>query len=98
MTRAGAHHEKGSGSSQSPHLTTLSQLPCAPTMTDKSQQRKNGGRVFLKWNVAIDDLNITKKAMSATPAYPLFDSVATLITTIRVSSFLFRDEMCEAYT
>ena len=66
-------------------------------MTDKSQRWEDEGGVVLKLNKAIDDLNITKETMSTTPAYPLFDSVAALLATIRVSSFLFCDEMCETH-
>ena len=67
-------------------------------MTDKSQRRKGGGRAIPALNTAIDALNIAKEATSTTPVNPVFGSVAVLLTMIRVGSFLFHDEMCEAYT
>ena len=66
-------------------------------MADKSQRRKGGGKVIPALNMAIDGLNIAKEATSTTPVNPVFGSVAVLLTMIRVSSFLFRDEMCEAH-
>ena len=47
--------------------------------------------------MAIDVLNIAKEATSTTPVNPVFGSVAALLTMIRVSSFLFPDERCEAH-
>ena len=67
-------------------------------MTDKSQRRKGGSKVIPALNMAIDGLNIAKEATNATPAYPVFGSVAALLTMIRVGSLLFREDMCEAYT
>ena len=67
-------------------------------MTDKSQRWVDEGRVVPEFNMAINDLNIAKEAMRMTLAYPVFDSVAALLATIRVNSFLFRDMMCEAHT
>ena len=66
-------------------------------MVDKSQRRKGGGRLIPTLNMAIDALNIAKEASSTTPVNPVFGSVAALLAMIRVSSFLFRDEMCEAH-
>ena len=66
-------------------------------MADKSQRRKGGGRVIPTLSTAIDALNIAKEATNTTPVNPVFGSVAVLLTMIRVSSFLFRDEMREAH-
>ena len=67
-------------------------------MTDKSQRRKGGGGAIPALNTAIDALNIAKEATSTTPINPVFGSVAALLTMIRVSSFLFRDEIHQAHT
>ena len=67
-------------------------------MADKSQRQKGGGKVIPALNMAINGLNIAKEATSTTPVNPVFGSVATLLTMIRVGSFLFRDEMYQAHT
>ena len=67
-------------------------------MTDKSQRQKGGGKVIPALNIAINGLNIMKEATSTTPVNPVFGSVAILLTMIRVSSVLFRDEMHQAHT
>jgi hypothetical protein len=67
-------------------------------MTDNSQRPKGRGKVVSALNMAIDGLNIAKEATSTTPVNPVFGSVAVLLTMIRVSSFLFRDEMFQAHT
>ena len=96
---ADAHLDKGSdSSSQPPHLTALPYPPCDPTMADKSQRRRGGGRVVPTLNMVIDSLNIAKEVTNNTPVNPVFCPVATLLTMIRVSSLLFRDEMCGAHT
>ena len=84
--------------SLSPHLTAFSSLPCDSTMTDNSQQPKGRDGAISALNVAIDGLNIAKEASSSTPAGPVFGPVAMLLTMIRVSSFLFHDEMLQAHT
>ena len=94
----GAHIYWGWGSSsQSPRLTASPLLPCVPTMTDNSQRRKGKGKVIPALNTAIDVLNLAKDATSTTPVNPVFGSVATLLTMIRVSSLLFRDETFQAH-
>ena len=67
-------------------------------MTGNSQRRKGRGKVIPALNTAIDALNLAKEATSTTPVNPVFGSVATLLTMIRVSSLPFRDEMFQAYT
>ena len=64
-------------------------------MTDKSQRQNGRGRVLPALNIAIDGLNIAKEATSTTPVNPVFGSVAILLTMIRVSSLVFRDEMLQ---
>ena len=61
-------------------------------MTDNYQQRKGRGKVIPALNTAIDVLNLAKDAASTTPVNPVFGSVATLLTMIRVSSLPFCDE------
>ena len=67
-------------------------------MADNSQRRKGRGKVIPTLNTAIDVLNLAKDATSTTPINPVFGSVATLLTMIRVSSLLFREEMFQAHT
>ena len=67
-------------------------------MTDKLQRQKGGGRVIPALNMAIAGLNIAKEATSTTPVNPIFGSVATLLTMIRVSSLPVRDEMAHVHT
>ena len=43
--------------------------------------------------MVIDGLDFAKETTSTTPVNPVFGSVAILLTTIRVSCLLFRDEM-----
>ena len=72
--------------------------PNVLTSKDDSQGGKHGVWGIPALNLAIDGLNMVKEATSTTPVTPVFGSVAVLLTTIRVSFFLFCDEMCEAYT
>ena len=67
-------------------------------MPDNSQLPKSRGRGIAALNMAIDALNLAKEASNSTPANPVFGPVALLITMIRVSSFLFRDEMLQTHT
>ena len=67
-------------------------------MADNSQRRKGYDKVIPALNMAIDTLNIAKDATSATPVNPVFGSVATLLTMIRVSFLPFRGEMSQAHT
>ena len=67
-------------------------------MADKSQRWKDGGKAIPALNIVINALNVAKEATNATPINPVFGSVAVLLSMIRVSSFLFRGEMCEAHT
>ena len=66
-------------------------------MTDNSQQPKSRGRILSALNMAINGLNLAKEATSTTPVNPVFGSVAILLTMIRVSSFLSRNEMSQAH-
>ena len=67
-------------------------------MADERQQQRGEGRLIPALNMAIDGLNIAKEATSTTPVNPIFGSVAILLTMIRVSSFLFHDEMYQVHT
>ena len=67
-------------------------------MTDNSQRPKGRSRVLSALNMAIDGLNIAKEATSTTPVNPVFDSVALLLTMIRVSTLPFREEILQAHT
>ena len=67
-------------------------------MTDKSQRQKGEGKVIPALNMAINGLNIAKEATNTTPVNPVFGSVATLLTMIRVSSVLFHNEIYQAHT
>ena len=67
-------------------------------MTDNSQRSKDQGRGLSALNMAIDTPNLAKEATSSTPANPVFGPAAFLVTMIRVSSFLFDDEMLQAHT
>ena len=74
-------------------LIASSCSPYISTMADKSQRQKGRGRVIPALNMAIDGLNIAKEATSTTPVNPVFGAVAILLTMIRVSPLLFRDEI-----
>ena len=67
-------------------------------MTGISQRRKGNGKVIPALNTAIDFLNLAKDATSTTPGGPVIGAVATLLTMIRVSSLLFRNETFQAHT
>ena len=67
-------------------------------MTDNSQQPRERNGVLSSLNMAIEGLNLAKELASATPAKAVFGSVAILLTMIRVSFPLFRDEMFQAHT
>ena len=67
-------------------------------MIDNCQQRDGQGGVVPALNTAIGDLNLAMEITSATPANPIFDSVAALLTMVRVSSLLFRDDIYQVYT
>ena len=85
----GAHLYKVSGSvSQPPRLTAFSSLPCASTMTDKSQHPRGREGVLSTLNLAIDGLNLAKEVSSVTPAKVAFGTVAIFLTMIRVSPLL----------
>ena len=67
-------------------------------MADNSQRSKGRDRGLSALNMAIDALNLTKEATSSTPANPVFGPLAFLVTMIRVSPFLFSNEMLQAHT
>ena len=67
-------------------------------MTDKPKRSKGQDKVISALNMAIGGLNIAKESTSTTPVNPVFGSVATLLTTIRVYSFLLCDETFQAHT
>ena len=80
------------------HNFPLTHLPCMLTMAPQSQQPKKRDGVLLSLDIAINMVNIGKEVASMTPAPAVFGSVTILLTTIRVSSLLFRDEMLRAHT
>ena len=57
-------------------------------------QRQEDRRAISALNMAISFLNIVKRDA---PANPVFGPVALLLTTIRVRSLPFRDEMFRAH-
>ena len=67
-------------------------------MTDNSQRPEGRDKAVSTLNMAIGVLNTAKEATSTTPVNPVFGSVATLLTTIRVYSFLLCDETFQAHT
>ena len=67
-------------------------------MTDDSQRQKGRSWVIPALNTAIDGLSVAKEATSTTPANPVFDSVAALLITIRVSYLPFHSRIFEAHT
>ena len=100
-SRAGAHLYQGPHSSPQPTpLTALSYSPqCVSTMVDDSRRRNGQGGVIPTLNTAIDDLNLASLMITSTiPVSPVFGSVVTLLTMVRVSSSLFHDEMYHVYT
>ena len=68
------------------------------TMMDKPQQPKGRDRVLSTLTMAIDSLDLAKKAASVTPAEAIFGSVAMLLIMIRVSFLLFCDETSKIHT
>ena len=62
------------------------------------QQPMEWEEILSALNVAIEGLNISKEAASTTPLNPIFDSVATLLATIRVGSLLFCEEIFQVHT
>ena len=98
-SEVGVHAYLGSKAfSQPPHLATFSSPPRDSTMTDNSLPPKGRDGAISALNIAIDGLNVAKEALSSTLAGPVFGPVASLLTMIRVSSFLFRDETLQAHT
>ena len=67
-------------------------------MPDKPQPPKGQGGVLSSLNMAIDGLNLAKEVASVTPAKAVFGSVSILLTMIRVSFLLFRDEKLQTHT
>ena len=65
-------------------------------MAENSQRPEGRGLLALK--AAINVLSVVKEATNNTPANPVVGSVAVLLTMIRVSSFLFSDEMAQVHT
>ena len=66
-------------------------------MADDFRRRNGQSGVILALNTAIDNLNLTNEVTSTTPVNAIFGSVATLLTMVRVSSLLFRDETSQVY-
>lgn len=67
-------------------------------MADKPKSHERGDVILSSLNMAIDGLNLAKEFSSITPATPVFGTVAVLLTMIRVTFHLLRDEMFHAHT
>ena len=67
-------------------------------MADKLKRPKKRGSVLSSLNMAIDGLNLANEFSSITPAKPVFGSVAALLTMIRVTFFIFCDELFWVHT
>ena len=67
-------------------------------MADNLKRQKGRSKVVPALNAAIDALNLAKDATSTTPVNPVFGSVATLLTMIRVSFPPFPDGMLQSHT
>ena len=67
-------------------------------MAAKVQRPKGRKTALSLLNAAIEAVNVAKDAANATPAQVAFSAAVVLLTMIRVSSLLFRDEMFWADT
>ena len=62
-------------------------------MATKSQKPKGRENALSLLNAAIEVVTVAKDAANATPAQVAFSAAAVLLTMIRVSFLLFRDEI-----
>ena len=62
-------------------------------MTTKAQQPKGRKNALSLLNAAIEAVNVAKNAASGTPAQVAFSAAIVLLTMIKVSFLLFRNEM-----
>ena len=67
-------------------------------MGTKFQRPEGQDSVFSSLTVAIDALNLAKEVPSIAKNKAVFDTVSILLATIRVSFFLFCNEMSQAHT
>ena len=67
-------------------------------MATKSQKPKGRKGALSLLNAAIEAVNIAKDAASGTPAQVAFSAATVLLTMIRVSFPLFRNEIFQIYT
>ena len=67
-------------------------------MDTKSRQRKRGDGVLSSLNAAIEALNLAKEISSIAPAKAAFGSVSVVLTMIRVSFLLFRNDPFHVHT
>ena len=66
-------------------------------MDTNPQQQKHRDHVLSLLNAAIKAVDLAKEASSTTPAAPVFGPVSVLLTTIRVCSILFSDDLFRAH-
>ena len=67
-------------------------------MATESQKPNGRENALSLLNAAIEAVNVAKGAAAATPAQVAFSVAAVLLTTIKVSFLLFRNEMFLAET
>ena len=67
-------------------------------MATKSQKPKGRKNALSLLNAAIEAVNVAKDAASGTPAQVAFSAATVLLTMIRVSFPLFRNEIFQIYT
>lgn len=75
------------------YRTAFLQLPQALTMATHPQRQEGQDDALSTLDVAIETLNLAKEISSITPARAVFGSVGVILTTIRVSFFLFYETM-----
>ena len=62
-------------------------------MATTSQKPKGRENALSSLNAAIEVITVAKDAVSATPVQVAFSAAAVLLTMIKVSFFVFRDEI-----
>ena len=67
------------------------------TMQTESQRPKGKDQTISSLNVAIEGLNLAKELSSVTPAKAVFGSASILLTMIKVSFFLFYDDVTQTH-
>ena len=67
-------------------------------MDANPQQQKRRENSLSLLNVAIEAVNLAKEVTSATPAKAVFGSVGSILSMIRVCSFLFSGDISKIHT